>query len=160
MLIKRLQLLLACILVYIGAAAQGCPPNIDFELSSLDGWDCFVGTTSVDSNKNIITLAPSAPVPGRHELITTASIGIKDKYGNFPILCPYGGNASVKLGNDQTGFQAEGLSYTFTVPDLVDTFSFTYYYAVVFQDPNHVEISQPRFFVTAYDVESGELINC
>ncbi|RYY21866.1 MAG: PKD domain-containing protein [Chitinophagaceae bacterium] len=160
MIIKRLQLLVACLLSLCAVFGQGCPPNIDFELGTLDGWDFFTGSTSVDSNKNVISLSPSAPQPGRHELINTSSIGVKDKYGNFPILCPYGGTTSVKLGNDQTQHEAEGLSYTFTVPNLVDTFSFTYYYAVVFQDPNHIEVAQPRFFVTAYDVESGELINC
>jgi gliding motility-associated-like protein len=158
--IKRLQLLLACLLPLCTVFGQSCPANIDFEFGTLDGWDFFIGKTTVDSNRNKIDLSPTSPLPGRHELITTSSIGIKDKYGNFPVLCPYGGTSSVKLGNDLTSAEAEGLSYTFTVPNLVDTFSFTYYYAVVFQDPNHVEISQPRFFVTAYDVESGELINC
>jgi gliding motility-associated-like protein len=160
MITKRLQLFLACLLPFCATFGQGCPANIDFESGTFEGWDCFIGSTSVDSNKNVISLYPSSPLAGRHELITTSSIGVKDKYGNFPVLCPYGGRSSVKLGNDLTNYEAEGLSYTFTVPDLVDTFSFTYYYAVVFQDPNHIEVAQPRFFVTAYDVESGELINC
>jgi gliding motility-associated-like protein len=83
-----------------------------------------------------------------------------DPYGKFPTLCPYGGNYSVKLGNNLTGGEAEGLSYTFQVPNTADTFSFTYFYAVVFEDPQHAAIEQPRFFVTAYDVLTGDLINC
>jgi gliding motility-associated-like protein len=46
------------------------------------------------------------------------------------------------------------------VPTTVDTFTFTYFYAVVFEDPGHTEPEQPRFFVTAYDVGTGALINC
>jgi gliding motility-associated-like protein len=52
------------------------------------------------------------------------------------------------------------LSYTFQVPTAVDTFTFTYFYAVVFEEPGHSLPEQPRFFVTAYDVETGNLISC
>jgi gliding motility-associated-like protein len=162
MKMKTLQLCICCLLSISNLLGQGCPANIDFEAGSFTGWQCAIGNTTVDtSGKNLMNLVPSEPLIGRHELISRAtSIGIKDHYGNFPIVCPYGGTSSVKLGNDQVGGEAEGLSYTFTVPNLVDTFSFTYYYAVVFQDPNHTQVEQPRFFVTAYDVETGDLINC
>ncbi len=83
-----------------------------------------------------------------------------DPYGNFPVVCPFGGNYSVKLGNENTGADAEGVSYTFTVPATVDTFTFTYFYAVVFEDPGHDAVQQPRFFVTAYEVATGNIINC
>lgn len=140
--------------------SQTCPVNLDFEQGDFTNWECFTGSTSIKNAKNVITLAPSVPAAGRHEIISAATSVQMDPYGNFPKLCPYGGNYSVKLGNESTGSQAEGLSYTFTVPSAVDTFSFTYFYAVVFQDPNHQAIEQPRFFVTAYDVVSGAIINC
>ncbi len=140
--------------------SQTCPPNIDFENGDLSNWECFTGFTSVVGGKNVITLTPSLPIPGRHEIISPTATPEMDYYGNFPQLCPYGGGHSVKLGNDFTGAQAEGLSYTFTVPVLLDTFTFTYFYAVVFEDPNHNHYEQPRFFVTAYDVETGEIVNC
>jgi gliding motility-associated-like protein len=136
-----------------------CPPNIDFELGDFSNWDCFTGSTFVQNGNNVISLFPSPPTPGRHEIITAANSGL-DPYGNFPTLCPYGGNNSVKLGNNSTSSQAEGISYTFQIPPSADTFSLTYYYAVVFEDPNHSTIEQPRFFVTAYDVLTGALINC
>ncbi|TDH27289.1 T9SS type B sorting domain-containing protein [Segetibacter sp. 3557_3] len=140
--------------------AQGCPVNIDFEGGDFTNWDCFTGTTKADSGNNSFLLTPSQPVKGRHEIISATTPSALDKYGKFPQLCPYGGKYSVKLGNDLTGSEAEGLSYTFQVPANVDTFSFTYFYAVVFQDPDHSMIQQPRFFVTAYDVETGKIINC
>jgi gliding motility-associated-like protein len=140
--------------------AQTCPPNIDFELGNFSNWQCSIGTTSVKGGENFITLNPSPPIPGRHEIITNRSAPQMDFFGNFPVLCPYGGNYTVKLGNAGTGAEAEGISYTFTIPARLDTFTFTYFYAVVFEDPNHSIFQQPRFFVTAYDVATEELVNC
>src|SRR5882672_9501878 len=92
-----------------GAFAQSCPPNIDFENGTFSGWDCFIGSTSVSGGVNVINLNPSPPVPGRHEIISSTSTPTLDHYGNFPALCPYAGNYSVKLGNNSTGSQAEGM---------------------------------------------------
>ena len=52
------------------------------------------------------------------------------------------------------------MSYTFTVPTTEDTFTLTYFYAVVFENPNHALPEQPRFFVTAYETATGNPINC
>ncbi len=148
-------------LLLVNATAQNCPPNIDFENGDFSNWQCFTGFTYVGaSGQNVIDLSPSAPISDRHELISSATAQPLDYYGNFPKLCPYGGNYSVKLGNDGMGAQAEGMSYTFQIPPTQDTFSFTYFYAVVFENPGHAVVEQPRFFVTAYDVATGALINC
>ncbi len=149
-------LLFGCSLACI---SQTCPPNIDFEIGDLSNWQCFTGNTYVAANQNVINLTPSGPTANRHQIITTATAGM-DQYGNFPTLCPYGGGYSVKLGNNSSGSEAEGLSYTFQIPASADTFSLTYFYAVVFEDPGHLPVEQPRFFVTAYDVATGNLINC
>jgi gliding motility-associated-like protein len=135
-----------------------CPPNIDFEVGDFSNWQCFTGSTFVNNGINVISLSPSAPTANRHEIVTAASGN--DPFGNFPKLCPNGGQNSVKLGNSGTSNQAEGISYTFQIPADADTFSLTYYYAVVFEDPNHSLPQQPRFFVSAYDVLTGNLINC
>ena len=150
--------LVVTLLIYFQAAFMQCPTNIDFETGDVSNWDCFAGKTSSANGINYITLAPSSPIPGRHQITTTASGN--DPYGGFPQLCPYGGNYSVKLGNDSIGYGAEGMSYTFTVPNNVDVFSLTYCYAVVLQNPNHSSFEQPRFFVSAYDVLTGVQISC
>jgi PKD repeat protein len=137
-----------------------CPPNLDFEAGNFDHWECFIGNVDTFAGKNRMNLYPSAPVAGRHDLITAADVPVNDPYGGFPKLCPYGGKYSVKLGNNQIEAQAEAISYTFQVPNTIDTFTFTYFYAVVFEDPQHDPPEQPRFFVTAYDVLTGDLINC
>lgn len=138
--------------------AQTCPPNIDFESGNFASWECFRGDTKSNSGINVINLNLTPPDATRHQIMSSKTD--KDKYGNFPVVCPYGGNYSVKLGNEQIGAGAEGVSYTFTVPGTVDSFSFTYFYAVVFEDPGHKEIEQPRFYVTAYEVATGKVINC
>ncbi len=136
-----------------------CPPNIDFESGTLDHWDCFTGHVDAVGGANVISLQPSSPTANRHEIMDSANNQL-DPYGNFPTVCPYGGRYSVKLGNNDFGKEAEGISYTFQIPPLADTFSLTYYYAVVFEDPGHTAIEQPRFFVTAYDVLTGRVIDC
>jgi gliding motility-associated-like protein len=159
---KKIVFLLCCFALFKTATAQPttCPPNIDFESGDFSFWQCMIGSTRVQNGQNVINLSPSDPVKGRHEIITATGAPQLDFYGKFPMLCPYGGGMSVKLGNEQVGSQAEGLSYTFTVPTTVDTFTFTYFYAVVFEDPNHAHYEQPRFFVTAYDVATGLVVNC
>lgn len=135
-----------------------CPPNIDFESGKFDYWQCFIGKTYTSSGTNIIDLDTCQPKTGRHEIMSSKTT--MDPFGNFPVVCPFGGNYSVKLGNANNGAEAEGISYTFTVPATVDTFTFTYFYAVVFEDPGHNTIQQPRFFVSSYEVATGNIINC
>jgi gliding motility-associated-like protein len=142
------------------AFSQTCPPNLDFEQGDFSSWECFIGSTRVENGRNKIILNPTLPQLGRHEIISANTAIKTDQFGGFPTLCPYGGNYSVKLGNSFVSSEAEALSYTFVVPTTVDTFTFTYFYAVVFEDPNHSLPQQPRFFVTAYDVATGDLINC
>lgn len=141
---------------------QSCPLNIDFEEGNFTNWDCFIGKTFTRNGQNIIDLDTSSPKPNRHEIISADSNGLIpiDEYGSFPKLCPYGGKYSVKLGNTDVGAEAEGMSYTFTVPATEDTFTLTYFYAVVFENPRHALPEQPRFFVTAYETATGNPINC
>jgi gliding motility-associated-like protein len=158
---RSVALVVFTLCLFASAHSQSyCPPNLDFEAGDLTNWECFVGFTDTIAGKNRMTLQPSAPLPNRHEVISAASNPGNDPYGDFPKICPYGGNYSVKLGNSNTNAEAESISYTFTMPATIDTFTFTYFYAVVFEDPQHTAPEQPRFFVTAYDVETGALINC
>src|SRR5687767_13709752 len=137
-----------------------CPPYPYYDSSKFTNLECT--TVSVDTipGKNKMILNPSAPIPDRHQIISAVDNPGTDPYGGFPILSPYAGNFSVKLGNNITDAEAEAISYTFMVPTDIDTFTFTYFYAVVFEDPEHLAHEQPRFFVTAYDVGTGKLINC
>ena len=104
--------LLVCIFISsqsFSAKAQ-CPPNIDFELGSFTGWECWIGHTFADpvAGKNIISWdvppinTPVSPslYPSRFTMYSMPG-NARDAFGNFPVNCPNGSGHSVKLGNTQ-----------------------------------------------------------
>lgn len=145
-------------LIQVDSGAQ-CPGNIDFERGDFNGWTCYTGYTAAVNNQNQINLNNSGPVVGRHTMYT-ANSGLSDPYGGFPVNCPNGSGHSIRLGNDEGGGEAEGISYEFTIPANRNVYSLMYYYAVVFQDPNHQEFQQPRMVVEITDVTDNKLIEC
>ncbi|MGZ3939610.1 MAG: hypothetical protein ACXVLT_13440, partial [Flavisolibacter sp.] len=154
-----ITLLLCLLFLQLKALAQ-CPPNIDFETGTFDGWTCYTGYTAAVNNANEINLSVSAPVLGDRHTMYTANSGLRDPYGGFSVNCPNGSSHSIRLGNDRGGGEAEGISYEFTIPANRNTYSLMYYYAVVFQDPNHLEFQQPRMVVEITDVTDNQLISC
>ncbi len=144
-----------------GLAAQECPPNIDFESGNFNGWTCYTGSVAAYNNANVIYLSPSSPQPNQHQIFSAAANGgDRDFYGNFPVICPNGSGYSMKLGNTSGGAQAEGISYSFTIPAGRTSYSLIYHYAVVFQDPFHLDFQQPRLVLEVWNGTDGELINC
>jgi len=140
--------------------AQECPPNIDFETGTFDNWTCYIGSAGESNGVNQISLQPSGgPIPGRHTMFS-ANTGEVDEYGGFPVSCPNGSGHSIRLGNNSAGTQAEGISYTFTIPANRNVYSLIYYYAVVFQDPNHEIYQQPRLEIEITNVTDGSVIYC
>jgi gliding motility-associated-like protein len=140
--------------------AGTCPANIDFEAGSLQNWNCYIGTTSVRNNENVISVTPSAPVTGRHTLYAKGAATVVDPYGLFPVNPPDGSGYALRLGNDINGAEAERVSYEFTVPADAKDATFTYRYAVVFQDPGHNPNEQPRFIARILDVQTNTYLPC
>lgn len=141
-------------------AAQ-CPGNIDFENGSFAGWTCYSGNVANDNGVNVISLVPSGgPVPGIHTMFTASANSEVDFYGGFPVNCPNGSGHSIKLGNSEGGGQAEGVSYEFTIPSNMNSYSLIYHYAVVFQDPNHYEFEQPRMEIEITNITDNVPISC
>lgn len=135
-----------------------CPPNLDFEMGNFTGWQCYRGTVeATPDGENILHLNPTTP-EGVHTIINSATIS-RDEFGGFPVGCPNGSGFGVKLGNTSAGHEAEAISYTFTVP-ASGQFSITYNYAVVLNNPNHLENEQPRFRARVIDMSSGKEIDC
>lgn len=144
---------------YSAVNSQVCPSNIDFETGTFNGWTCYTGGVAAVGGQNVINLSASGPVFDRHTLISSANTGL-DYYGGFPMTCPNGSGYSVRLGNDQAGTQAEGISYEFTIPAGRDVYSLIYHYAVVFQDPNHQQFEQPRLELEITNVTDNKIIDC
>lgn len=138
-----------------------CPPNIDFETGDFTNWQLWAGTTYQINNKNIIDLTPVPDaLPGRHTMLSSFPGDGRDPFGLFPVNCPNGSGHSIKLGNDQGGAEAEGVSYTFTIPANRNTYSLIYNYAVVFQGPVHQDYEQPRMVIDIKNLTDNERIAC
>jgi gliding motility-associated-like protein len=144
----------------INAFAQNCPANLDFERSSFDGWTCYVGTAGHQNGVNVISLSQSMPYAGRHTMFTRSAFQETDPYGGFPVICPNGSGHSIRLGNDQAGTEAEGVSYEFSIPANRNEYSLIYHYAVVFQDPAHRPFEQPRMVTEITNVSDNQIITC
>ena len=141
--------------------AQDCPPNIDFETGTFNGWRCYVGHVASVNGVNVISLNLSGgPVYDQHTMMTSFPGNGMDPFGDFPVNCPNGSGHSIKLGNTSGGNEAEGVAYEFTIPANRDVYSLIYHYAVVFQDPNHQESEQPRMEVEITNVTDNIRIDC
>ena len=156
----RLFIALVICLACLPAHAQDCPPNIDFESGTFNGWTCYIGSVADVSGTNVISLSTSSPTYNRHTMYSSYPGDGNDPYGGFPINCPNGSGHSIRLGNDLGGGEAEGISYEFTIPAGRNVYNLIYHYAVVFQDPNHLESQQPRMEIEITNVTDNKRIDC
>src|SRR5687767_1670649 len=164
-MLSRFPKYFICVLILVnsitGSRAQTglCPPNMDFEMGDFTNWFCQSGQVSATGGSNTITWFSSGPIPGKHTIIDATTSGT-DYYGSFPELCPNGSGFSVILGNTGTGREADGVSYTYTIPADATVFSIFYHYAVVLQNPNHSPEEQPRFRARIVDLSTNLPLPC
>ena len=126
------------------AAHAQCPDFMDLTSPSVTGYYGHI----YDSVLNV------GIVSWHHVLITQQ--GVDPKTGGQLPLLPDGENAVIMLGNWLVGAETESLVYTFTVdPDYP---VLLLKYAVVMEDPHHLEIEQPHFLIQMLDA-NGELLN-
>lgn len=149
--------LIVFLFVTSNAISQTCPPNIGFEMGTLDNWDCSAGFIRKDGS---LDLSPTFPIPGRHTIFANTYPQESDPYGGFPINCPNGSGYSVRLGNSTAGGEAEGMSYTINIPANQNDYSLIYNYAVVFENPPHQPQEQPRFTSKVFNVTDNVYISC
>jgi gliding motility-associated-like protein len=157
---KKLLCFVLLILMRFASIAQ-CPGNIDFEYGNFQGWECKIGEVNSNANYNQVNWSSISAFPDfdRQELYGPGDT-TRDQYGGFYRHCPNSSGYSVRLGNDNTGKEAEGLSYTFTIPANNTKFALVYYYAIVLQDPGHNESQQPRFRARVVDAWSESELSC
>lgn len=140
--------------------AEPCPDNLGFEFGDFTNWNCFAGSVDSVGTTNVITVTPTAPIPGRHTVYPMSIPSALDPFGLFPTNPPDGSNFAVKLGNTNVGAEAERISYTIHVPLNDTNFSIKYDYAVVFEDPGHTLWTQPRFISRLIDSATNTSIDC
>jgi gliding motility-associated-like protein len=127
--------------------SQSACPNADFSQGNFSNWQGYTGTYADPSQTPGI-------VNGRHTVMTTPAI---DPFtcGGLNVLPP-GGTSSARLGNSNTGAQAEQLVYTLTVTP--DNALFIYKYAVVLENPDdHLPEEQPEFRVRILDALGNQI---
>ena len=130
--------------------------NMGFASNNLNGWFATTGISITGpTGAQTPTYAPTniGVVNGQHTIMT----GGNDPIGNFPRVDPTGGPSSLRLGNNSSGAGAEQVRQTFLVS--TSNSSFTYRYAVVFEDPGHTSPEQPFFRALLRD-QNGTLIPC
>lgn len=132
----------------LSAQTSSCS-NVDFESGTLNGWTGQTGSCCP------ITMNATGIVNGRHTI--TSGAGFDAQVPTIPVVSPFGGNFSCRLGNENVGYEAERLTFTF--PVTAQNPSFTYQYAVVLQDPSHSNSDQPRFQVNIKG-PNGQTIPC
>lgn len=145
-LYKRVLITTFLIFSFFNLKSQSCY-NADFELGNFTGW---VGKRG---NCCPISLSSTGISNGR-QTIMTAGVDPNTCGGLSTV---YSGNFSARLGNDNVGSEAEGLSFSFLVTP--QSTLVQYAYAVVFEDPGHAPDEQPRF-VSRVRLSDGSIISC
>lgn len=92
-------------------------------------------------------------INGRHTVMTN----VNGKDSNIPQLSvvPPGETSSIRLGNDNTGSEAESITFEYTVDP--DNTILLLKYAAVMEDPNHSAYEQPRLRLEVFDMQNNAI---
>ena len=101
------------------------------------------GPNSMQS-RHTVNIDPTATDPNTNGMLTTI---------------PPGEVVSIRLGNAQTGAQAESITYNYTVDSGAKQILILKY-AVVLEDPNHGASEQPKFTLELLDENGRQLDRC
>lgn len=134
---------------FLKTEAQNNCNNVDFETGTFANWTGYTGFCCP-----INTPTPGI-INGRQTIMTGA--GFDPNIPSIPVVSPNGGVYSVRLGNDNSGAEAEKLRYQFTVS--AANSNFMYEYAVILDDYGHLPPDQPRFDIDVRD-QFGNIIPC
>jgi gliding motility-associated-like protein len=155
---KKYFFLLFLMLTVNKIAFAQCPPNIDFEQGNFNNWLLYSGSFNGTVN---IPPFPVPPTPGRHDMISNATLPAFDPWGGFPTLCPNGSGYSTRIGVQNTGTNADRLTYTFTIPASQNTFSLIYNYAIVINNAGgHAPNIQPSLIVIVKNITDNVTDYC
>ncbi len=137
-------LIITCIFLSFKSISAQTVPN--FTNLTDSGTVCNYGNTSNPlSNTGIVF--------NRHTVITQTGTDPNTGF-QLPFL-PSGEDTVIRLGNSQAGSQAEAVTYRFTVNPQYSLLALKF--AVVFQDPGHPHVAQPRFVVRVINA-LGQLV--
>ena len=140
-----------------------CGVNAGFDLGNFTGWSGDTGDVVIVTNTYSYV---NMTTPGiynylgywRSNHIITSGTAV-DPYScnSIPVVCPSGGQYSMRLGNSEAICHAEDVKYTFRVNGANPIF--VYSFAPVLQDPSHPDSIQPSFMEYVKD-SVGFVIPC
>ena len=149
--------------VYLNTVVVWCPENHCFDFVTLDNKEvvtCEIATRNSDDSYNFAIANPSPSIGGnnpeaRH--IACWVQGMKDPNTDNQLLTiPPGEVASVRLGNQKAGGQAERITYEFeVVGDLVLLMK----YAIVLEKPDKTHAA-PSFEFKVLDQNGNSISSC
>lgn len=133
--------------------------NIGFETGSLNAWHGVFGRwTAWPIYDSIVVLWSANGIqPNQHRVRHVSEGNVPEVLGEAIPLVPPGSEYALQLGNSINGAEFERLSTSFLV-DSNNTL-FSYQFAVVFEDPNHTPIEQPKFELRVTD-QDGRTVPC
>lgn len=143
---KTMFLFIAIALPLCEGICQSQCGNLDFENGNFEGWKTYAGDFW-----NIDSLSVESFHPDRFKIM---SGGFDPNTGNVIPVVASGGAYSCRMGNQNTGAQAEKITYTMTITEA--NALFVYRYAIVLEDPGHSVDAQPQFEVKILD-ETGTI---
>ena len=144
MLHQKVVLLVLLMSLLAAVSWAQCPDFLDLNSENVS---CYSGMT-------YNPMLDTGVVAGRHTLITQQGTDFWTN-NELPLL-PEGESAVIRLGNNQSGAEAESIVYTFTVDP--DHSILLIKYAVVLENPSHESLAQPRFIIRMLD-ENNELLD-
>ena len=178
----RLFLLSLAFLLFSSAAISQTSllKNFGFEYGNLLNWKCFRCSnftipSSMTNNTTPLTgynttvsdlytgntyyVAGTAAKTG---YIRPTSLNQKnDKYGNYPVVCPFtgAGKHSLKLGDDSLSSVCQGVQYNIKIPASANRYKIVFYYAIDLEDPGTHECWEMPFFnVSAFDSANNNVV--
>lgn len=145
---------------YIIATAMTLCRNNTFNFDDLyaDNVKCYFGTFNLPRQSQGVIDNGSSNSSSRHT-VHHDRMETDLRTGNLLHTVPEGYCSSVRLGNWETGGEAESITYTHQI-DTNDYNLLLLKYAAVLQNPNHTSSSQPRFTFTITDTNGIELSPC
>ena len=133
--------------------------NLGAETGTWLGWEGLHGKWSADKPKQAINvLSEMVGIDSQYHRIRTKADGFLPEITDEKIpYVPPGSEYAIQLGNSRNGAEYERLVTSFVVDSTNSMFQ--YQFAVIFEDPDHEEIEQPKFEVLVLD-QQGNTVPC
>jgi hypothetical protein len=131
--------------------------NADFEQGDLTGWAGGFATGGGEGNINAGFQQGALNANNMNHTLMGPGAGTDGPSGNnLPRVFPGGGDYSLRIGNQQTGYQASRVSYSFAVTPASELF--IYHFAPVMQDAGYNVNNQPYMRIDL--IINGQNIAC